>query len=236
MFTEWKASMAPSMAPSMAYTPSTPCTVGAWTALRLLLFILSVGSAQFIVLWTLLRCASPHPSVQPFEASAKAAADVVEASAKVAADVVEATAKAAADVVEATAKVAADVDSCTVTATPHHVDKIRAKLRAASYTYCSGKQRRSDILRFLDHQDSNHTGTIDYTEFSRMARKRVPISQGEVQCLCKFLDANGNGCIELDEFVKFLTSPYEGYHKRTPTAQHVEIEVQQQAVRSYLQE
>ena len=214
MFTEWKASMAPSMAPSMAYTPSTPCTVGAWTALRLLLFILSVGSAQFIVLWTLLRCASPHPSVQPFEASAKAAADVVEAS----------------------AKAAADVESCTVTATPRDVDKIRAKLRAASYTYCSGKQRRSDILKFLDHQDSNRTGTIDYAEFSRMARKRVPISQGEVQCLCKFLDANGNGCIELDEFVKFLTSPYEGYHKRTPTAQHVEIEVQQQAVRSYLQE
>jgi hypothetical protein len=117
---------------------------------------------------------------------------------------------------------------------PRHLDRIRSKLHAASYAYCTGKQTKADILRFLDHQDTNHTGTVDYEEFSHMVRKRVKLSKTEMDLLCVYLDVDKDQCIHIDEFVNFLNVPYDGYHKRAPTEYHEAIEVRQSEIREGL--
>ena len=98
-------------------------------------------------------------------------------------------------------------DAPKVGTRPPSLDIIRSKLRAASYTYCTGKRTKADILRFLNHQDSDRSGSIEYQEFSRMVRKRVKLSKAEMQLLCTYIDVDNDACIRLDEFVNFLKHP-----------------------------
>jgi len=81
--------------------------------------------------------------------------------------------------------------------------QLKNKLLAASYTV-----EGTDIRTLFKRADTDHSGYLDMNEISRMVKRLLPkITDWQLRHLVESLDSDGNGTVEEDELVAFLTSP-----------------------------
>jgi len=81
--------------------------------------------------------------------------------------------------------------------------KLKKRLLAASYVGPKG----SDIRTLFRRLDTDHSGQLDVFEISRMVKRLLPdITQRQLRFLMKAIDCDGNGTVDEDELVAFITS------------------------------
>jgi len=85
------------------------------------------------------------------------------------------------------------------------LDKIRSKIKSASYTGSGGKQLDTILTRF----DSDHSGELEPDEVRRAVRRTLriteeSISDAEILSWCAMLDANHSGTVSIQEIVDFV--------------------------------
>ena len=110
----------------------------------------------------------------------------------------------------------------------HHVPKkrleaVRNKLRAAAYLNTKGQDFEGEFKQM----DKNKDGVVSRGEFLYTVRRLVRLSEEDAEDLVRHLDADGNGTIDLDEFLAFVTGFTAGsvllsavvvVHRRGPSA------------------
>lgn len=84
--------------------------------------------------------------------------------------------------------------------------KLARKMRAASYTI--GGQ---DWFTLFSRYDSDHSGGLDFREFSRAVRRDAAIepntvNDGELKEVFEYIDVNHDGLIDADELHTFMTA------------------------------
>jgi hypothetical protein len=88
------------------------------------------------------------------------------------------------------------------------VDRVKFKRDTAKHglnpTDPNDRAALDDLFLCYD-PNGDGTGSLTYREFSRLVKDLgLSLSKGEVEGMMKQLDANGNGCIEIDEFALFF--------------------------------
>ena len=80
------------------------------------------------------------------------------------------------------------------------LERVRHKLLAASYT-----EHGANIERLFKQIDHDHNGHIDMQELSGEIRRLVPsITKAKLDALMAIADEDGNGQMELNEFMSFI--------------------------------
>jgi Ca2+-binding EF-hand superfamily protein len=82
------------------------------------------------------------------------------------------------------------------------VDRLRKKLASRGARGIIGLARQFKIM------DDNHSLSLDKYEFSKgMGDFGLGFSEGEIQTVFKYFDANNNGLLEYDEFLRAIRGP-----------------------------
>ena len=72
---------------------------------------------------------------------------------------------------------------------------------AASYT-----KKGADIRTLFRNIDTDHSGTLDLFEISHMVKRLIPdVTDRQMRYLLKAIDADGNGTVDEEELVAFIT-------------------------------
>lgn len=84
--------------------------------------------------------------------------------------------------------------------------KLARKMRAASYT-AGGQDWYGLFLRY----DADHSGALDFKEFSRAVRRDAAVgpkivNDSELRQVFEFIDTNGDGRIDADELHRFMAA------------------------------
>eukprot|EP00941_MAST-03F_sp_MAST-3F-sp1_P002339 g2339.t1 len=81
------------------------------------------------------------------------------------------------------------------------LQKAKAKFRAYGYGLSKGKTPNESLFIYLD---KNKNGIISRDEFRSILRKLLRCTLGEIVTLEKQIDLNDDGCIDIQEFIKFM--------------------------------
>ena len=55
------------------------------------------------------------------------------------------------------------------------------------------------MLEALEGHDRDGSGALDYHDFATAVRQHAPLSRGAISGLCRLMDQNGDGTIDLRE-------------------------------------
>ena len=91
----------------------------------------------------------------------------------------------------------------------HAIGLIRQRLLVNANAH----QEEYELRNIFRDFDVNNNGRISEAEFRGMISKlRVDLPDKVVTGVCRSMDSNSNGAIELDEFVNFMiVDPYKRY-------------------------
>eukprot|EP00941_MAST-03F_sp_MAST-3F-sp1_P002277 g2277.t1 len=82
---------------------------------------------------------------------------------------------------------------------PEDISKLRKKLRAESYGI--GGMNFAELFRRLD---KNKDGSLSWDEISSKVKKLAKLGEKDMRALRRVIDQNGDGEVDLEEFVAFL--------------------------------
>ena len=69
---------------------------------------------------------------------------------------------------------------------------------------------RQDFRLAFSWMDADNSGELDYQEFAHALRVAVKLSALEVADLCQIFDSDGDGTIDFEEFLAFVSAPAGG--------------------------
>ena len=86
--------------------------------------------------------------------------------------------------------------------TSFELENLKYKITTASYDL-----GRTDLRTFFDRVDKDRSGAIDLLELLHAIKKLVPsITKQQITYLFHLMDANGDGVIQRNEFIAFMTN------------------------------
>ena len=93
----------------------------------------------------------------------------------------------------------------------HKLQELHRKLVARAYV--SGHR---DFYAAYGWMDTNSDGVLDMEEFSVAMHRMCKLSAADMQCLERVFDANGDGQVDFEEFVRFLKTRSNSLRKFLP--------------------